>query len=101
VKIKIEKTGGITGIPTSYDINTDDLPPSLITKAKRIIENGQSNSLTGKAPPAGSADHLNYKITLQDGLKKRVIECNQYNIQGELKSLISYVEKNLKKSGVI
>ena len=39
-----------------------------------------------------------YRISFQDGVKQRVVERNQYNIEDELKSLIKYIEKNSKKS---
>ena len=50
-----------------------------------------------KSSPRGAADHYTYKISIQDGTNQNVIECNQYNIQDDLKSLIRYVEKNSKK----
>ena len=44
--------------------------------------------------PRGVADYYCYKITLTDGQKQRVLECNQYDLQDSLKSLISYVEEH-------
>jgi hypothetical protein len=46
--------------------------------------------------PKGAADYYTYKISFQDGSKRKIIECNQFNIQNDLKSLVNYVESNSK-----
>jgi len=97
VIIKVERNGGLAGIRTSTEIDAKDLPSSLITKVRKIMGNAESSSLPLKATPMGAADHYIYKISIQDGIPQRVIECNQYNIQDDLKSLIRYIEKNSKK----
>jgi hypothetical protein len=53
--------------------------------------------LSIKSSPRGAADHYTYKISIQDGRNQRVIECNQYNIEDDLKSLVNYIERNSKR----
>jgi emfourin len=98
VKIKVERSGGLAAIPISNEIDTKDLPSVLAATAKNIMRNQKSFSLPKKSVPMGSADHYMYRISFQDGVKQRVVERNQYNIEDELKSLIKYIEKNSKKS---
>jgi hypothetical protein len=96
--IKVERSGGLTGIPMTNEVDAKDLPSTLVTTVKKIMVNAKSFSLPLMSTPRGAADHFTYKILIQDGIKKSVIECNEYNIQDELRSLIRYVERNSKKA---
>jgi hypothetical protein len=97
VRIRIERSGGLAGIPISNEMDEKDLPSALISTAKKIIEDKKVSPLTMKSPPRGAADHYSYKISIQDGMNLRVMECNEYNIQDDLKSLIKYIERNSKR----
>ena len=91
--IKVERSGGLTGISTTNEMDVMDMPSALITTAKKIMADQKSSSSLMKSAPKGAADHYIYKISIQDGMNRRVIECNQYNIQADLKSLVKYVER--------
>ena len=95
--IKVERSGGFTGIPISNEIDAKDLPSTLVTKLNKIMENTKSSSLPLREKPRGAADHFTYKISVKDGANERVVECNQYNLQDDLKSLIKYVEGYSRK----
>ena len=97
MKIRIERSGGFAGIPLFNEMDIKELPPSLVHIAEKIIETKKISSLSKKSRPKGSADHYNYKISIQDGTNLRVIECNQYDIKDDLKSLVKYVEGNSKQ----
>jgi hypothetical protein len=94
VIIRVEKFGGISGIRTSAEMDAKDIPNRLVTKIREIIDNSESTSLRLKTIPRGAADHYNYKISIEDGESKRVLECSQYDILDDLKSLVKYIEKN-------
>jgi emfourin len=97
VRIKVERSGGFAGIPISNEIDGKDLPSGLTRTAKKIMEDKSVPSLSIKSSPRGAADHYTYKISIQDGRNQRVIECNQYNIEDDLKSLVNYIERNSKR----
>ena len=97
MKIRIERSGGFAGISLFKEMDTEELPPSLVRMAKKIIEDKKISSLPIKSHPRGSADHYTYKISIQDGTNLRVIECNQFTIGDDLRSLVRYVEKNSKR----
>lgn len=98
MRIKVERSGGLAAISISNEMDTEDLPSVLAATAKNIMRNQKSSSLSKKSPPIGSADHYIYRISFEDGVKRRVIECNQYDIQDDMKSLVKYIEKNSKNS---
>ena len=97
-EIKVKRSGGLAAMSISNEIDTKDLPSVLAATAKNIMRNQKSSSLPKKSAPMGSADHYIYRISFQDGVKRRVVKCNQYAIQDDMKSLIEYIEKNSKKS---
>jgi hypothetical protein len=93
VIIKVERSGGLTGISTCNEMDIKDLPSTLISTAKKIM-NDNNYSLPITSAPRGSADYYTYKISILDGVNQRVIDCNQYNIREDLKSLVKYIERN-------
>jgi hypothetical protein len=96
VIIKVERSGGLAAIPKYSEIDLKDLPSELLPTAKKIMMQQKSYSLLMKSVPKGAADYYTYKISFQDGAKRKIIECNQFNIQNDLKSLVKYVERNSK-----
>ena len=97
VRIRVERSGGFAGIPIANEIDSKNLPPTLVTKLNKIIENAKSPKLPLSATPRGAADHFTYKILVKDGEKETVIECNQYSLEDDLRSLVKYVERNSEK----
>lgn len=94
--IKIERSGGFSGIPTCSSMNSEDLPAPLAAKAKKVLQNQKFN-LYSNVIPKSSADYFNYRITIQDGPNQNIIECNQLNIQDDLRSIVKYIERYSKK----
>jgi hypothetical protein len=97
LKIKVERSGGIAGIVRSTELDSKELPCSLVSKLKKIIQDSESSSIPLKVTPRGAADHYTYKISVRDGSNIQVIECNQFNLQDDFKPLISYFEKHSKR----
>lgn len=93
--IKVERSGGFAGIPISNVMDVNELPSKLMSIAKKIMMDKKSFSLP-KSCPKGAADHYTYKISIEDGANRRVVECTQYDTTDDLKSLIKYIEKNSK-----
>jgi hypothetical protein len=95
MRIRVERTGGLAGIPISNEIDASGLPSGLLQTARKIMQDKKPFSL--KSGSKGAADHYVYKISVQDGDKQSVIECNQFTIRDDLKSLVRYVEQNSKR----
>jgi len=93
VIIKIERSGGISGITISKEIDVKELPSKLVTIIKKKVNDIESPSLPLRSTQKGAADYYTYRISIQDGSNRKIIECNQYNIQEDLESLIQYLEK--------
>ena len=98
MKIKLDRSGGLTGIPINREFDTEEFPPVIINLVKKIMENKKSNSLELQTKPKGAADHYTYKISIEDGDRRKTIVCNQYNLGNDLKSLIKQVEEYSKRN---
>ncbi len=97
MNIKVERSGGITGTITSNQLSTEDLSPSQVNTVKKLIDNAKFSALTLNNAPQGAADHYSYKITIRDRSRNQIIECNQYNMGENLKSLVNCVEDYSRK----
>lgn len=95
--IKVERSGGLTGIPISNEIDTKDLPSRLVNVAKNLMVDKKFPRLPIQRPPRGSADYFSYKISIQHRDNRRIIECNEHDIQDDLRQLLRFIERNSKK----
>ena len=97
MKIKIERSGGFAGITSSNELDSDKLPPSLQSTVKDLLDKKKLSLTKDLGRPKGGADYLNYTITIQDGKKDKVIECNEFDMDSTVKTLVNFVQKNSKK----
>jgi Emfourin len=98
VIIKVERSGGLTGISMSREVDVKDLPSELATIVRKKVVDTKSSSLRLKSTPRGAADYFTYRISVRDGANQKVIECNEYNIQKDLQVVIKYIESHSKKA---
>jgi hypothetical protein len=94
VIIRIERSGGLAGLSVSKKMDSKDLPATLILKARKIMMDRKLSELPLKSMTKDGADYYSYKIWIQDGDERKVIECNEFNIGDDLKSIVKYVEKS-------
>ena len=78
-------------------MDVKDLPPYLRNNVKRMIKDSKSYTRPLKMAPKGSADHFNYKISVEGEDNEMILEANQYNLNSDLKTLIKYLETELIK----
>lgn len=95
--IKIERSGGLLPVMDSIEMDAKDLPSKFITTLKKIMTDQSLSNLPIKGIPKGAADYYSYKISVRDGVNRKVIECNEYNIREDLKPLVRYLQGTSKK----
>ena len=116
MKIHLERSGGFAGMTNSATVDTQALAPkdakelqNLIQKSKLFERSDKSaqqyksqqsdsqqtgrNAITKK----GAADYFTYKITIQNGNKEQSMECNDVDIQADVKGLVDFVTKHGRK----
>lgn len=97
MKIKVERSGGFAGILSSTEMDTDKLPSSIESTVRELLDRRKTTPTKSQRPTKGAADYHNYKITIQNGKKNHVIECSEFGMDDNVKSLVSYMQKNSKK----
>ena len=74
----------------SSKAKVENLPSHMANTVKALLDSPASLKTKG---PVGSADYYNYKITIQDGKRRRTINCGEHDIPENIKDLIKYIEK--------
>ena len=118
MKIHLERSGGFAGMTSSTTLDTKALDPNDANKLQNLIQKSkllegttksaqqpisqQSRSQQPSPSPemktkTGAADYFTYKITIQNGNKKQTMECNDINMQANVKGLVDFVRKHGQK----
>lgn len=97
MKIKVERSGGFAGISLSYEIDDKNLPSDMIATARKFLSDQSKSRPKRKVAPANSADRFTYRISIEDGIYHKVVECAEIDIMGDLKLLVEFMEKNSSK----
>lgn len=92
--IKVERSGGFAGISIFNEIDGKDLPTEIVNVAKKFMKDQTSYALPMNTTHKSFADCYSYKISIQDGVHDKIIECSEFNIPEDLKLLVKYIERN-------
>jgi emfourin len=95
--IKVERSGGLSGIQISNEMDSKDLPSILRKKIKKILSESNGVLSPPKSKSSHAADQYIYKISIYDEKNQRMIMCDEFNIQKDLKSIVKYLEMKSKK----
>lgn len=98
MKIKIEQSGGFAGTSSTNEIDADKLPSLLEGTVRGLLDTKKLPLTRGLKQPKGAADYLNYKITIRNKKQDHVIQCNELEMDKNVRSLINYIQKNSKKN---
>lgn len=98
MKIKIERSGGFAGISSSCELDADMLPPSFEGTIQELLDHRRPPLTIGSNQLKVASDYFNYKITIRNGKKACVIECNELQMDSGMKSLVNYVQRNSEKN---
>ena len=93
MKIKIERSGGLTGIISTNEIDANNLPSSLEGTIKELLNSAKFPLTRTLKKPKGAADYLNYRITIKEGKEEHIIECSEPEMDKGVKNLVNYVQK--------
>jgi hypothetical protein len=104
MKIHLERSGGYAGMIMSTNVDTKTLSSNEAKELQNLIEKShifelssdsfqQSSSKTKK----GAADYFTYKITIQNRDREHFAECNDLNIQPNVKRFVDFLVKHGQK----
>ena len=97
--IRVERSGGFTGIGQRSVIDTDQLDPQEGQELLDLIESsGFFHTAAGKASTPGKPDHFNYAITIEDGQRRRTVELDETAIPPEWQTLVERINVLARRS---
>ena len=118
MKIHLERSGGFAGMTSSTTVDSKALAPNDANELQKLVdksnlferstsraqqpESRQSNPQypspgTKIKTKKGAADYFTYKITIQNGNKEQSMECNDVNMEDDVKGLVDFVKKHGQK----
>ncbi|PZU96454.1 MAG: hypothetical protein DCF32_21630 [Leptolyngbya sp.] len=96
--ITIERSGGFTGMPLTFSIDTAYLPSEQATHLRHLVEAadffGFSTTLSAPAQP----DRFEYEVTVQEGDRKHTITVGEVAMPEQLKPLLRWVMATARQS---
>lgn len=96
--IRVERSGGFTGIGQRSVIDTDQLDPQESQELLDLVESsGFFQTALDKASAQGTPDRFNYSITVEDGQRRRTVEMNENDIPPEWQPLVQRINTLSKR----
>ncbi len=96
MRIDFECTGGLANLQLSYRADTADLPPELAADLFKLVESSRvfelrEDELAPKS--AGPPDVFSYRLSLQEGARKKSLSCNDVTAPASLHPLLALLRK--------
>jgi len=94
MKIKFERSGGITGITTNFSADTSLFSPTESDQIHQLINEAGFFDLPAQSapPPKGAADYFEYVITVEkEGRQAYTIKTTDITMPPTLKPLINFL----------
>jgi hypothetical protein len=94
MKIKFERSGGITGMTSNFSADTNLLSPSEANQIQQLINDSRFFDLPEQSapPPKGAADYFEYVITVEkEGGQVHTIKTTDITMPPTLKHVINFL----------
>ncbi len=90
--IRMERSGGFTGIPMQAVIDTDTLAAEDKQNLRNLVESAHFFDLPASLPsPSGGADRFNYRLTVEEASRSHTVEFGEAAAGEPLQALVRQV----------
>jgi hypothetical protein len=89
--VKIQRSGGFTGIPLTKSIDAENLSASEIDHLEQMIEAAHFFELPARIPSEPQPDRFEYQITVEQDGKKHSVTAAEPALPAELKPLVDWM----------
>ena len=97
--LRMERTGGFSGIPLRAEIDSERLSPDESRALKALVEDaGFFNLPAVLAPPPGGADRFHYHLTVEEAGRRHSVEVGEAAVPEPLQALIRQVTVLARRS---
>src|SRR5437763_9284701 len=94
MKIRLERSGGITGMTSNFSADTNLFSPSESDQIQQLINDARFFDLPEESapPPKGAADYFEYVITVEkEGRQSHTIKTTDITMPPMLKPVINFL----------
>ena len=96
--IRIERSGGVTGIPLRTEIDTRKLPQGESEALGRMVEQAGFFNLPAQiTSQAKGADRFQYQLTVEEGARRHTVSLGESGAPPALQTLIQQVTQLARK----
>lgn len=92
MRVQFTRTGGIAGITLTVTLDSQQLPQAEADRLRRLIAAAaffdQPESLKSAAP---GADRFQYRVTVEEGDRKKKVETDESSCPETFRSLLDYL----------
>jgi hypothetical protein len=101
MKITFQTSGGLAGTSGSIVLDTNSMSNDEGKQISDLVKNSNFFDFPSDSSPpkAGSADYINYKITVTISEKEHTIRTNDVSMPPQLEPLIDFLYQKLTRSG--
>ncbi|HET7747868.1 MAG TPA: protealysin inhibitor emfourin [Terriglobales bacterium] len=100
MQIKLERSGGFTGIPQTHSVSTDQLPPDEAQQVSDLVQKAGFYELpaTIRSTQPG-ADRFQYDLTVESERGAHKITVDEGAVPSQLRPLLDWMKKSGRTRG--
>jgi hypothetical protein len=97
MQIKLERSGGFTGIPQTHSVSTDQLPEEEARQVSELVQKAGFYELpaTIRSTQAG-ADRFQYDITVESERGAHKVTVDEGAVPSQLRPLLDWIKKSAR-----
>jgi len=92
IRIRVTSRGGFTGVPSSRELDVDQLPGAQKTRVRELVDRGVWRAPEVQRTPHPRPQDFEYTVDVDDGDRKKTIVLHKSAASQELRDLIDLVE---------
>ncbi|SRR6266849_2829934 len=97
MRVEFRREGGFTGIPLTFELETESLAPEEAAALRELVEAADFFDLPAViSPPGLGADRFQYVLTLEENGKRHAVRTSE-PVPAALRNLIDFLVKFAKE----
>lgn len=92
MKVRLKRTGGVTGMTKQWEIDFEMLPSEKAFEFKKLLEAANFFALGANLVSTGqNRDQFCYELTVEEAEKKHTVQCTESSLTKPLMNLLNAV----------
>ena len=92
MKVTIVRGGGLAGIVTETEVDSDQLTPEDADTLEVQVKDAGLSSVSDDETPPSHADEVSYRVTVDDGGESQSVTLREGSMPDAVRSLIAWID---------